>query len=342
MEFSVIIPVYNRETCVHLAIESICKQDYPNWELILVDDGSTDKTAEICRKYAAADSRIRYHYKRNGGVSSARNFGIQLARGEYILFLDSDDSLAGNCLRVLDSRIGVCCEKPDMLCFGTESSSKQWRATDCEIGVYIPKENIRELYLPTHINLYPQTRNFLLNYIWNKCYRADFIRQNQLSFDENRRTWEDGLFVVNCLDNAKDIILIPDVLHNGCADPTVDHLSGKFYESQIDRYLQDETDFKTRFEGEYDFSSEHYCRMNLGTLNILFAKAYAVCGKHSKALMKNAAEQPIVLHWVMHISPQCSYERYIKACVINRKYKWVFCFYRLNAVKQSILKQLHL
>ena len=88
---SIIVPVYNIEEYLPRCIESILKQTYTNLELILVDDGSTDKSGEICDNYAKLDARVRVHHKENGGSSSARNAGILLAKGQYVGFVDSDD-----------------------------------------------------------------------------------------------------------------------------------------------------------------------------------------------------------------------------------------------------------
>lgn len=91
---SVIIPVYNVETYLNSCINSILNQTYKNLEVILVDDGSTDKSPIICDEYANIDDRITVIHKRNGGLSDARNVGINIARGEYITFIDSDDLVA--------------------------------------------------------------------------------------------------------------------------------------------------------------------------------------------------------------------------------------------------------
>jgi glycosyltransferase involved in cell wall biosynthesis len=88
---SVIIPTYNRESFLSRAIQSVLSQTYSNWELLVVDDGSTDNTRKVVNEYIKKDNRIKYFYKENGGQGSARNLGIKHASGEYIAFLDSDD-----------------------------------------------------------------------------------------------------------------------------------------------------------------------------------------------------------------------------------------------------------
>lgn len=94
---SIVVPVYNVEPFIRRAIESVINQSYQNWELILVDDGSPDQCGLICDEYASKDSRIHVIHKKNGGLSSARNAGVQICHGEYLLFLDSDDYLLPGC-----------------------------------------------------------------------------------------------------------------------------------------------------------------------------------------------------------------------------------------------------
>ena len=88
---SIVVPVYNVEEYLRECIDSICTQTYENIEIILVDDGSTDTSPEICDTYQKIDSRIRAFHKNNGGLSDARNYGLNVATGEYIAFVDSDD-----------------------------------------------------------------------------------------------------------------------------------------------------------------------------------------------------------------------------------------------------------
>lgn len=98
MKFSIIIPVYNVKKYLKDSIESVLRQEYQNYELIIVDDGSTDGSSEICDKYREKSKTIKVIHKTNGGLSDARNFGLNVATGDYILFLDSDDLLADNIL----------------------------------------------------------------------------------------------------------------------------------------------------------------------------------------------------------------------------------------------------
>ena len=88
---SIIVPIYNSESTLKRCVDSILAQTYQNFELLLIDDGSKDCSGEICKEYAQKDSRVKVFHKENGGVSSARNLGLDNARGEWVTFVDSDD-----------------------------------------------------------------------------------------------------------------------------------------------------------------------------------------------------------------------------------------------------------
>ena len=115
MKLSVIIPVYQAEKTIARCLDSLVKQADNDVEVILVNDGSNDRSEEICKKYASLYPIIRYYSKENGGVSSARNLGLDKATGEYVLFVDSDDYVADTYFKEI--RKGVCNE-PDILLFG--------------------------------------------------------------------------------------------------------------------------------------------------------------------------------------------------------------------------------
>ena len=102
---SVIIPIYNVEKFLSFCIDSIVNQTYKNLEIILVDDGSTDNSGKICDEYALKDNRIKVMHKQNGGVSSARNVGLNIAKGKYIGFVDSDDYVENDMFEILHNLI---------------------------------------------------------------------------------------------------------------------------------------------------------------------------------------------------------------------------------------------
>ena len=105
MRYSVIIPVYNAEATLSRCLDSLVSQQFFDYELLLINDGSADGSDAICREYAAAYPKIRYFTKENGGVSSARNLGLSQAHGEYVLFVDSDDYVAKDYFAVISETL---------------------------------------------------------------------------------------------------------------------------------------------------------------------------------------------------------------------------------------------
>ena len=184
---SIIIPLYNKATSIKRTIHSVLSQSYTDFELIIINDGSTDNSAEIVNKQFY-DKRIRYIYQDNAGVSSARNRGIKEAIGEWILFLDADDILYPNALKILIS----------ILVFNTNIISGNFYSTDGnnkKTGVKLCKEGI--------------IQNNYFSYYWKLfSIRAGcaLINKNLLikyQFDESLSRFEDLKFIVDILQEAK-------------------------------------------------------------------------------------------------------------------------------------------
>lgn len=337
--FSIIVPVYNRENNISNVITSVLKQEYENWELIVVDDGSNDNTKNIIEKFVNLDCRIRYYYQMNAGVSSARNQGLALAEGEYIIFLDSDNSLRSNALRILADNIKVN-QQVDMMCYGFAGSEfYEWRPDIGDGNNMISKEKITDVYLPEHINLCPQNKHFLKNFVWNKCYRKSFLSNYNIKFDEGRRTWEDGIFVVNCLDSANQILLIPQVIYNAYCDGEIDHLSAKIFENQLFQYIEDESGFKERFEKRYNFADAYYCSSNIKVLKMLFER---IISKYKEPVSKNiiqtALEKPIVQFWCEHVTTEDLEERRFLELIKTKNVNKIYAYYHSNIFMRSICK----
>ena len=113
MTFSVLIPVYNVENYLRVCLDSLLSQSFTDWEAICVNDGSSDGSAAILKDYASKDSRFSVITQANGGLSAARNTGLDAAKGDFILFLDSDDWLEPNALKILSENL----QEEDLLCF---------------------------------------------------------------------------------------------------------------------------------------------------------------------------------------------------------------------------------
>jgi len=151
---SIIVPIYNTEDYLAEAIESVLAQTHHHWELLLIDDGSTDRSAEICQKFLERDNRIQYHYKENGGQASARNLGIKKSNGVWIAFLDSDDIWLPN--KLDDQFKSVVEYNPDFL-YGLgyyfyEGRKKQLEPYNWVTGKYSGSDFFKILYSSCLVN----------------------------------------------------------------------------------------------------------------------------------------------------------------------------------------------
>lgn len=183
---SVIVPIYKVEQYLDKCVDSIVNQTYKTLEVILVDDGSPDKCPAMCDEWARRDDRIRVIHKRNGGLSSARNAGLDMAIGEYISFVDSDDFITPNYVEVMYERI-----KEDMT-VGIVSGMI-YRYKDNQISPFMASWNIKDENKVEPDDFTVRCINKSVSYtVWNKLYRADLIRN--VRFREGR-TNEDTLYM---------------------------------------------------------------------------------------------------------------------------------------------------
>ena len=176
--FSIIVPIYNVERYLEQCIESVLAQDYQNYELILVDDGSPDNSIDICVKYAKQCPNIVFIRKINGGLSDARNAGIKLARGKYLMFLDSDDYWEGTSI-LSDLQKIIVENTPDVI-FNYMSSVYP----DKIINHYMNREKLVGSFREDFKGLYQE--GIYLGFTWTKIVKREVILKNQLFFIKER------------------------------------------------------------------------------------------------------------------------------------------------------------
>lgn len=216
---SIIIPVYNSEKYIGTAIESVLQQDYENFELLLVNDGSTDSSEQICKRFAEQDKRVRYFYKENGGVCSARNYGLKQATGDYLCLVDNDDVISPH---LLSDNVKLL-EENDADIVKFEKKRKEY--LDGVLQKEIDSDGISKLGVEqgkTQMlnqsmlkeKLYTLYRANLMMYIWNGLYRMSVIKDNNLKFNEDfKNGHEDILMNMQCYRHARKIILNNEVYY---------------------------------------------------------------------------------------------------------------------------------
>ena len=206
MNISVITPIYNVRRFIERGVREVLQQTYKDFELILVDDGSTDGSYEECQKWASVDKRIKVLHQQNTGAGGARNLGIDNANGEYIYFYDIDDKIQPDLLE-------YCVEKMeeldvDFICFGYENIETTYNS---RVAVEFPEVHVtsnkdfKSLYVDQFVlkvNGFP----------WNKFYRKSFLDKNGLRY-ENQRIQQDEVFNLKCYRYVEKAYLSPEVLY---------------------------------------------------------------------------------------------------------------------------------
>lgn len=204
---SIIVPVYNNQKTIERCVESIIGQTESNWNLILINDGSTDNSLEICEKYEKKDNRIKVINQKNNGVSSARNRGLEVADGDYIIFVDSDDYVELNLIETLNNIIEKE-KKIELIIFGsyqirenkkTKIYAKNARIlSNLDIIKAMSDRNIFDFFVAPH----------------GKIFKTENIKDNNLRFDKNIDLGEDTCFVLDYVKNINNCIIIDNCLYD--------------------------------------------------------------------------------------------------------------------------------
>ena len=204
IKFSIVVPVYNVENYLAECLESVLSQTYQNYELILVNDGSTDNSGSICDEYSQKHDFIKAFHKHNEGQIATRCFGLKYAVGDYVVFLDSDDELYPNALQVICDYINeyrADCVVFDWLALGIEKSEKKDGVTSVQI--YESKRDIFSKVLS----------NSKYNSMCIKCIRRSAFDEMDYSRYFHIRRGEDLLQTIDALNNCEKVVFVPDVLY---------------------------------------------------------------------------------------------------------------------------------
>lgn len=202
---SIIIPAYNAESYLSRCLESIFLQEFENYEVIVINDGSIDGTAAILKEYSAKHPNLQVFTQENQGMATARNRGLAVAQGEYVLFIDSDDRLYPNALATLAPQLSG----EDIIGFGTHIYNENTGIlTDNPIR---PTAAMTGWDYFNHERLIPRPVHFVC--IWQRAYRRGFLEENNLRFVDGLRRAEDDLFSTMAFLYAKSVKTIIDCLY---------------------------------------------------------------------------------------------------------------------------------
>lgn len=216
-KISIIIPVYNVSKYIEKCLKSVLKQTMSEIEVIIINDGSTDNSEEIIQEYANQDKRIIYISQKNKGVGEARNKGVEIAKGEYIGFVDPDDCIHNRMYEILyskakqyDADIAICDNK--IVNSDIDTKIDDLPITERDINVNIEK-NVKNNMADFIIRYYYREGKYK-NHVWDKIFKRDVIKKNNIKFGDLKEiTGEDTLFAITALAFANNIIYVHNKLY---------------------------------------------------------------------------------------------------------------------------------
>lgn len=335
---SVVIPVYNGEKFINRAMESLLNQTERNAQIILVNDGSTDGSGAVCDAFARQFDFIRVIHKRNGGLSSARNAGMVVAEGCYLMFVDVDDYLEPNTMERVAAVIRN--EEPDCIDFGWQYVSESGEITPIhhklDKGRLLGEEMIRDVILPPLLNLCSDPDHFIFDFSCTKVYRTDIIRENQIRFDENRRIWEDRPFVVQYLRYCKNYYSIDGSFYNYVDVPG--SLSRQYRMEFFRIILENFRLYRDLYGGDYDFNTSYVNWYWSRAIESMIFRSLEQ-KENQQAIVGNIVDtlgDDQVKHWFAGRQPANGFERRVFSYIAAGQAQQALDCYRRRAAEKTM------
>lgn len=297
IDISILMPVYNSEKFVVSAIKSIIDQNFTNWELIIVDDGSTDNSGRICDEVATTDTRIKVIHKKNTGVSDTRNIALKAAKGKYVGFVDSDDCIDSRMYKSIiekiekyNSDLGVC-----GITENKYDGDKIVNAIDYE---YFPKDFVEIKEMKNLIMNYSNSN--LLNSLCNKVYLRKVIDENKLKFKESLNNGEDFAFNLEYMSKIKSLVFCKESFYY-YSKRNNESITHKYVEDMYSKGLEIHDIFEAFLiemdyfdtENEYVLLGNHLMGVFAAFLN-LFHKDCKLNLKKKREYIRNIIGRPYV------------------------------------------------
>lgn len=285
---AVIMPAYNASEYIEASVRSILKQSFRDLELIVVNDGSKDNTAELLAALAAEDARVRPVTVENGGPAMARNHGLDLVQPgtEYIMFADSDDELSPEAISyALENARGA-----ELVLLGFTIRN----ADGSEANYFEPEQHLEQDTMgPAIGRLYKAN---LLNQVWAKLYKAELIQHNNIRFPDYR--WgEDRLFIYACLEKAGRVAVLPECIYTYIMHPG-ESLITKYYDRKFAVCLESDARmqqlcrrFNVADEGDFRYM---FAKSIFSCITTLFANNCPLSEKEKRAVIREIVSHPQV------------------------------------------------
>lgn len=323
--FSIIVPIYNAERYLRQCIMSVVGQTCDDWELILVNDGSKDSSIKICREYAQNDSRIIVVDKVNEGVSIARKKGAEISRGEYILFLDSDDWISKNSVEVL--KVYLSKYNYDIIKFGAYTAYEN-KIIERPIrfeGEY-HKADIQKHIFP--ILIQDKNSKSYTPSIWGSVYRRNII-EPYLIADKYAIIGEDSACVIPAVFHASSILFIKERLYyyrkNDSSVTNTKKALNWNNPAVIANHIENNIDV-----GFFDFKEQIYRRITHDLFNVSISQFYSFSYSKSKIMIKEGLSRDMYQFALLHAHYSGIKSKIMHVLIKNRVCPLLFIISRLK------------
>lgn len=341
---SVIVPIYNSEAYLDETIKSIINQTLYEIEILLIDDGSTDNSLKICRKYENLDDRIKVFHQKNSGVSTARNVGILNALGEYVSFIDSDDTIESTMYEELynlvnkekDYKVDIvdCGFNYVHILQGTSYSNMHNHPKN----IIFDRNYILDKVIPPLINLVKDEDNFIYSFITNKLFKLSIIKKYGIKFNENFSMWEDRPFLVEFLYRANTIAFYDKCFYNYIGREG--SLSSKYNPNEFELVLETFDRYKKLFGDSYDFDGDYAIKHKINAIMITIEKI--LINEKNKIIKKqkviNILSNNEVIDWYNNINKLNYFDSNIKKFVLAKRYRLAYglCVLRFSYIIRKL------
>ena len=268
VQFSIIVPVYNGEAFLERTIHNLLSLDHPSYEVVLVNDGSTDASAAICQQYLS-DSRVKLISQENQGIHGARNTGVRNAAGEYLCFCDQDDFFHPDALKQLASVL-TGSVRPDVICANslkevTDSSGKTTTAPNVQTfetfqNRLVSREEIFHsviCHMVKELNaLAAAPAQDTLGVVWNKAFRSAFVREKGIEFQRSITFEDDYVFCLACFSWAESVYFLnKDIYTWRIRKDSISH-AAKYWPDYWDRSVELYRYYETKLFPQFPINDE--------------------------------------------------------------------------------------
>lgn len=337
---SIIIPIFNTELYLSNCIDSILSQGYKDYEVILIDDGSTDRCGEICNGYSDRYNNVFTYHIVNQGVSNARNEGLKRASGEYIIFIDSDDEISNEYLKniVSNNMEYVDLEIHDAKVMNEKKEILASIGPD--INELLDYNKIKNLLL----SMDAKKKQWVLEYVWNKVYSKKIIDTYDIKFDVSKNLGEDFMFNCKYFEKIESIIMLSNNPYYYFIRNNTTSLTKKFRLNELERRkIMHNTIFQLYekwniLEEKKNDIKEIEGLYGLRSINSIFLKDCTLNFKNKQRFMKEFLDTEYYEFILLYYKNNTNFKNWIWKFLIIRKMNFIYIilYWLINSKKLQV------